>query len=285
MATSRGRRSRRRWRYEDPAGAASVNPHDNLEEFQDAANYDLEEIPRSLARIGFYDDLARRVGGPVLELACGTGIVALSVARAGLEVTGVDLAEPMLEHARAKAGAEGLQSRTAWVHADAKQVRVLGGRQQFAFVYLTGNAFQAFLAEADQRALLATVRHHLRPGGVFAFETRNPSAHALHDIDDEEAWDEFTDTTGHRVAVSGTQHWDGAREVLHWTTHRRWHVGTTLQCRTTRIACRFTTLPALDVLLHDAGFEVVERYGDWDASPLTARSEHIISVCRPARAA
>jgi SAM-dependent methyltransferase len=88
-----------------------MNVDDNLEEFSDPPNYDIEEDERSAPRIAFYCDLAQRIGGPVLELACGSGLVTLPVAAGGLEVTGVDLARPMLEHARKKAETQGLNIR------------------------------------------------------------------------------------------------------------------------------------------------------------------------------
>ena len=47
-----------------------MNAHDNLEEFADPPNYDIEEGERSAAWIAFYCDLAKMVGGPVLEIAC-----------------------------------------------------------------------------------------------------------------------------------------------------------------------------------------------------------------------
>lgn len=198
--------------------------HDNLEEFQDPANYDREEIPRSLVRIAFYVDLACRVGGPALELACGSGIVALPVARAGVHVTGVDLAAPMLQHARAKAVAERLDGMTQWLHGDAKQMRIEGGPRS-RFVFIAGNAFQAFPTAADHQALLANAQHHLRPGGVFAFETRNPSGHDLADINEEEPWAAFTSVQGHAVTVTGLQRYDATTQLMHWTTFRRWHDG------------------------------------------------------------
>jgi SAM-dependent methyltransferase len=257
-----------------------VLEHDNLEEFQDPVDYDLEEVPRSLDRIAFHVAMARHCGGPVLELACGSGICALPIAATGIPVTGVDLAEPMLRHARTKARAQGLDGTTHWHRADAKDVRLPGGGSRFAYVLLTGNAFQAFLTDADQRALLATVRHHLKPGGLFCFETRNPSAHPLRDIDVEEPWGRFIDHAGREVAVGGTQRWDAARSLLHWTTSRRWQDDDgTPRCRTTRIACRFTDVAQLDALLTAAGLHLVERHGGWDRSPLRSGSEHIVSIC------
>jgi ubiquinone/menaquinone biosynthesis C-methylase UbiE len=256
-----------------------VIPHDNLEEFQDPDNYDLEEIPRSLPRIDFYVQLARRTGGPVLELACGSGIVALPVARTGLHVTGVDVAEPMLQHAQGKAVAQGLESMTRWVQGDATQVR-LDREPPFKAVFITGNAFQAFLTAADQQALLATVKRHLHPAGVFAFETRNPSGTDLTDRTDEEHWAAFISAQGHAVTVTGLQRFDHEQQLMHWTTFHRWHDGETPRETTTRITCKFTPPAELDAQLRHSGFDVTERYGDWDGSPFTARSEHIISICR-----
>ena len=58
--------------------------NNNLEEFQDPANYDLEEAENSVQRIAFYADLAQVNGRRALEIACGTGLVALPVAARGI---------------------------------------------------------------------------------------------------------------------------------------------------------------------------------------------------------
>src|SRR5579862_4565822 len=190
---------------------------DNLEEFSDPANYDLEQGPRSQARIEFWCRMARQFGGPVLELACGTGLVALPVAAMGLSVTGVDLCVPMLAHAQAKAERDDVDVR--WVEAD---MRTLALPRRFGFVILTGNAFQALLTLADQQALLATVRRHLAPEGVFGFETRNPAGHDLRDEPEGPPEIDYIDVAGRRVRLSSSQRWDAARQVVHWTTWRRW---------------------------------------------------------------
>lgn len=253
----------------------------NLEEFQDPVNYDLEEIPGSEERIAMIREAVSRQGATTLELACGTGIVTLPLAAAGQLATGVDLSLPMLEHARAKAAAMGLGARTSWFHADARHVRL---PDRFASAVLTGNAFQAFLTEADQLALLATVHGHLEPGGLFVFETRNPSGHPLQDITDWEPWFEYRSAEGHRVRVGGTQRWDAATRVLHWTTERRWAAASTGEPlrRTAHIACRFTLPDELAMLLAAAGFSIERQFGDWDGAPLTESSPEIVTFCRRA---
>ena len=139
--------------------------HDNLEEFADPYNYDLED--NSDTGIAFYTALAQETGGPVLEIGCGTGRVSLPIAQLGFDVTGLDIVPGMLELARNKS--RGIPVR--WVEGDA---RAFDLGDQFRLIFLTGNAFQAFLTRADQEALLDRVRAHLHDDGLFAFETRNP---------------------------------------------------------------------------------------------------------------
>jgi len=252
-----------------------MNAHDNLEEFDDPPNYDLEEGERSVARIAFYCDLAKAVGGPVLEIACGSGLVTIPLAAQGLEVTGVDLAHSMLEHARQKAEGENLNIH--WIEADARSFDL---RQAFQFVLLTGNAFQAFLRREDQEALLATVKQHLAPNGIFAFETRNPSGHDLMDQPAEEFDQRYQSVERHLVSVSFTQRYDPLAQVMYWTSYRRWNDGEGDHKKETHIACRFTYPQELDALLHYNGFEVTQQYGNWNKETLSATSPSLISICK-----
>ena len=251
-----------------------MNAHDNLEEFTDPPHYDIEEGERSASRIAFYCDLAKTVGGPVLEIACGSGLVTLPMAVQGLDVTGVDLARPMLEHARKKAEAQNLMIR--WVEADARSFD-LGMRYQFVFI--TGNAFQAFLHREDQEALLASVKRHLAPEGVFAFETRNPSGHDLTNQTEEEFDQRYISVEGHEVSVSSTQIYDPIAQIIHWMSYRRWSDGELDHTRETHIACRFTHPQELEALLHYNGFQIIRQYGNWEKQALAVSSPSIISIC------
>src|SRR4029078_5542411 len=101
------------------------------------------------------------------------------IARLGFAVTGLDIVPGMLAQARSKSA--GLATR--WVEGDARNFE-LG--EYFRLIFLTGNAFQAFLTRADQEALLERVRAHLHDEGLFAFETRNP-CWATRETHDQEA--------------------------------------------------------------------------------------------------
>lgn len=82
-------------------------------------------------------------------------------------MTGVDISSAMIAYARLKA--KGLT--VTFMEGDA---RTFESDKRFSMIYLTGNAFQAFLSDQDQSDLLTTVHKHLQPHGIFAFETRNP---------------------------------------------------------------------------------------------------------------
>lgn len=181
--------------------------HNNLEEFDDALRYDIEDDSDS--GVAFYTALAKETGGPVLEIACGTGRVGIPIARTGFRLTGVDIVPGMLAQARVKSG--GLPVR--WVEGD---VRTFDLGERFRLVFITGNAFQAFLTFAEQQAVLARVQAHLHKDGLFAFEIRNPrwsgSTTASENYDglfvnletreEEKIWLTYRDASGREVCVS-----------------------------------------------------------------------------------
>jgi hypothetical protein len=167
---------------------------------------------------------------------------------------------------------------------------------------LTGNAFQAFLTRPDQEALLERVHAHLHDDGLFAFETRNPRWANLETGDEdfaaeprtvgrplfacletrheEEDWQTYTNSNGHKVRVSRTQVYDHVAQILHWTTYRRRVEEDEEQTKVTRIVVRYTFPQELEALLHYNGFTILRQYGDWTLKPLTAASKSIIVVCR-----
>lgn len=241
--------------------------HNNLEEYRDPINYDLE-FGGDTTKYNFYLEAARSSPGEVLELACGTGLATIHLAKSGIHITGVDISAAMLAYARFKA--QGLP--VEFIEADAL---TFDSDKRFSLIYLTGNAFQAFLSEEDQVALLRTVYKHLEPNGRFVFETRNPLGTDLSD-EEETIWGEFTDQDGIKVKVSGTQSYDARNQIMHWVTFRDWGFRKT----TSRIACRFTDNDTLKHLLTRHGFHIESQYSDWDKTPFTPSSSSIISVCR-----
>jgi SAM-dependent methyltransferase len=258
--------------------------HTNLEAFSDPDNYDRED-PGD-AGVAFYRALAQEAGGSVLELGCGTGRVTIPIAKLGFPVTGLDIVPGMVARARSKSA--GLPAR--WVEGDA---RTFDLGEHFHLIFLTGNAFQAFLTNTDQTAVLGRVHAHLHDAGLFAFETRNPRWAGLEtraeayeglffnlETDTEEhGWQTFIDAKGQRVRTSHTQVYDHVAQILHLTGYKRWHEGQEEHTQITRTALRYTFPQELAALLHSQGFTVIRQYGDWNHEPLAAASPSMIVVC------
>jgi SAM-dependent methyltransferase len=244
-----------------------------------AEEYDLENGQYD-ASIPFYSALGAEVGGPGLDLACGTGFLTIPLAEQGLAMTGVDRAPEMLDLARRKA--ERLSIR--WVLAD---ILALELGERFRLVTLTGNAFQEFVTLKDQEGLLSAVRRHLAPHGLFAFETRFPrpsellTANALTgEWSEESVWRQFENEDGQTVTVSTAQRHDAVRQTVDYVIHRRWQANGKPESVTESATLRFVYPREMEALLHYNGFAIRDAYGDWDRQPLTSTSPRMIYVCQ-----
>jgi ubiquinone/menaquinone biosynthesis C-methylase UbiE len=131
--------------------------------------YDLGMRLLSWGRIaGLYRTLAERVAAPgrrILDLGCGTGGVALACAARGADVTGIDGNAGMLEVARARAAAAGLQARVRWLQIDAAEVE--DHIPPASLDAVTACLVLSELTPREQAYALAALRSRLRPGGVL----------------------------------------------------------------------------------------------------------------------
>lgn len=220
----------------------------------------------------FYFELARTIGGTVLDLGCGTGLLACRIAGEGLDVTGVDPAASMLRIARARDGGE----RVAWIEA-AGQALDLGRR--FDLIYMTGHAFQALLTDDEAVALLRAATDHLTDDGRLAFDTRNPA---------RQAWLGWTPDKPRRATTA--EHGEVEERIEATADRQNGIVALTHRYRfiasgetiVGRSRIRFVARDHLEALLAKAGLAPVTWYGDWDRSPVGATSPELIVIARRA---
>lgn len=123
--------------------------------------------------VDYYVRLARRAAGPVLEYGVGNGRVALHVARAGVEVVGVDLARPMLDDFGRRLAHEpkAIRDRVTLHEGDMRSVRL---DRKFALVTAPFNAILHLYERRDLEAFLSCVRAHLAPQATFVFDFSIP---------------------------------------------------------------------------------------------------------------
>jgi ubiquinone/menaquinone biosynthesis C-methylase UbiE len=136
-----------------------------------AAAYD-DESPGLPGDVDFYVGLAREAaaaGHAVLELASGTGRVAIPIARKGISIVGLDRSPAMLQHARQKG--EGL-ANLRLIEGDMRDFHL---DERFGLVFIPYRSFLHLLTVEDQKACLACIREHLVEGGRFALNFFNPN--------------------------------------------------------------------------------------------------------------
>src|SRR5258708_4079128 len=116
---------------------------------------------------GFYRDEALKHGGGVLELACGSGRLTIPLAKAGLDIVGLDLAPTMLSRARARARAAGVE--VTWIEADMRHFDL--GRR-FGFIFIATNSLLHLATSEDLALCLASAAQLSRITWFFSASGR-----------------------------------------------------------------------------------------------------------------
>jgi ubiquinone/menaquinone biosynthesis C-methylase UbiE len=233
--------------------------------------------------VAFYLRLAQESGGPVLELACGTGRVALPLARAGVRVTGLDISPHMLAVAQRKAALEApsVRGRLRLVQGDMSAFRL--GRR-FTLIIIPYRAFQALLERDEQRGCLACCARHLRPDGKLAINLFNPRLSRLAaEGEVEEGPDEFPGPEGVMVRWTARTRFDTANQKLisrqrYQCTDQQGHVRVREHLLELRYLFRFE----MECMLEGCGFAVEALYGNFDRRAFVAASPEMIFVARRA---
>lgn len=258
----------------DPESAAALAHLYDLDLTEDPGDVDL------------YLALAGRTGGPVLELAAGSGRLAVPLARAGYRITGVDIDPAMLDRARtaaALAGAE-VAGRMTWVEADLVGLRLPdAGRFRLAFIGL--NSILALGSRRAQREALRTMAAHLEPGGLAVVDAWQPDAEDLARFDGRLIleWGRLDAATGDQITKIGSAQHDAATQTVRLTTlyeagppgerPRRW-----LRVDTMRLV----SADELAGFAEDAGLQVELVAGGYGLEPLAPGSDRaILLAVRP----
>ena len=210
--------------------------------------------------VAFYVDQALASGGPVVELAVGTGRIAVPIAEAGISVIGIDSSPEMLAIAHAAAEAAGV---AALLDLRVGDLRAPPVPERVPLAICPFRSLLHMETEGDKLRALTAARGLVEPDGKFIFDVFAPSREDIvetHDrwferepgIFERAAWDEGTRTLSLSVRSGDSR----ATFGLHWLSAHEW-----LR------------------LLDEAGFEVEQLYG-WFDSRLYEDEEDMVFICR-----
>jgi len=246
--------------------------------YRDAALYD-HEYKRRREDVRFYVGLARRLlGGPgrILELGAGSGRVTLPLLRDGHQLVALDRSRPMLARLRARARGD-----LSVVEGDLRTFRVPG---RFPLVLAAFNVIEHLYTRVELAACLARVRAHLAPGGHFAFDVQVPDPAWLA-RDPRRRWSRtrFRDpTTGAQMIYSTNHDYDpvGQIALIRLFYERADGLGGT---RVVHLSQRKYFPAELEALVASSGFDVVERFGDFEGRILDGNASSQVLVCARSR--
>jgi SAM-dependent methyltransferase len=234
----------------------------------------------------YLDDLptlrayARRTGGPLLELGCGSGRLLAPLAKAGYRITGVDLSPKMLDLARSRIAAADAGERVTLLEGDFTTIP-LGGPFSFAFIVM--NTFLHLLSTGEQVRALRHWYEHLVPGGLLLIDVFAPDAAELAGFDGRIEFDKMWQdaSTGNTVVKQVVRTVEQAEQLVHLTMmYDDCPAGGPMERTVVSFDLRYIWRFEAELLLRQAGFELEAVYGDWDLAPFDSASERLIVVGR-----
>jgi SAM-dependent methyltransferase len=237
--------------------------------------YDYVIPYRERKDVAFFVEAAIESGGPVLEVGCGTGRVLIPTARAGIEITGLDLSPDMLKvcQGKLKNEAEEVRTRIRLVEGDMRHFDL---SPTFQLITLPFRPFQHLTTVADQLACLGCLRRHLAQDGRLILDIFNPWLKALAQTNfgEEMAEEpEFSLPDGRRVirrhSIVSRDEANQVNyvELIYYVTHPDGRRERLVQAFPMRYLFRFEA----EHLLARAGFEVEHLYSDYDKSPFGSK--------------
>lgn len=234
--------------------------------------------------LDLYLALAARVGGPILELAAGTGRLAVPLAAAGFAVTAVDLDPAMLERAAARRDAAGRPAADGLelLEADLLDLDLAAvGTYRLAFIAL--NSLFLLATRSAQRRALDVIARHLASGGIAAVDIWLPEPDDLARFDGRMVFEyERTDPeTGHEVTKVTAARYDAATAVVDLTSvYEEGRPGEPAVRWIRRDALRLVGADELRAMAQDAGLVVEGIGGDYGMGPLGSGSDRAVLVAR-----
>lgn len=245
--------------------------------------YDLDLV-EDPGDIDLYLALASRTGGPVLELAAGTGRVSVPLAEAGHRVTAVDVDPAMLARARDRASlaTKAAADRIEFIEADLLGLE-LPAEGSFRLAFIALNSLFLLASRAAQRDAFATMARHLAPGGLAVADVWLPDADDLARFDGRlilEYERRNPDSDSLVTKTAAAQH-DAASGIVNLTSiYEEGAQGAAPTRFIRRDALRLVSAEELRDFAETAGLEVETLAGGYDMEPLGPGSERAIVVAR-----
>jgi len=252
-----------------------MEPIDCEDIYNDGEHYDLQN--RNFTEdIPFYLKQIKKYGEPVLEIACGTGRITIPVAEQGIQITGLDISEPMLAFAKKKAASKDVHIE--WVREDCRNFNL---DKKFALILLPFNSIAHLHSLESIESCFSSVKEHLKDSGRFIIDIFNPRLDILlRDPSKRYPVTEYPDPDGRgTVTVTENNIYNSATQInrIKWYFHTEKEKEESVK----ELNMRIFFPQELDALLHYNGFEIETKFGNYDETPFKTSSPIQLVISRP----
>jgi len=242
---------------------------------------DLAEDPGDL---DLYLALAARTGGPILEIAAGSGRVAVPLAEAGYEVTAVDIDAAMLARARKAIADAGpaVATHVELIQADLVGLDLPGGAR-YRLAILALNSILLLDTRGGQVAALEAMARHLLPGGIAVVDVWLPSADELARYDGRIGLEYVRDDPETSLLVTKTaaaQHEPASGRVVLTSFYEEGEQGGAVSRWVREDRLRLLNADDLRAMAEAAGLDVEVVAGGCDLDPIEPQDDRAILVAR-----
>ena len=225
-----------------------------------------------LSDLQFYEKwLPKNKDAKILELCCGTGRLTIPIAKDGYNICGVDYTSSMLEQAKVKASAVGLEIN--FIEAD---IRALNLQEKFDLIFIPFNSIHHLYKNEDLFKTLESIKNHLKEGGLFLLDCFSPNMQYI--VEGEKGQKviaEYTTNDGRKVLIKQIMHYEKATQInrieWHYFTNGKFH---SIQ----NMDIRLFFPQELDSYLEWVGFNVIHKFGSFEEEEFNNNSEKQIYV-------
>jgi len=247
--------------------------------------YDIDTRHMAYHDIDFYRQYARKTGGEVLEIACGTGRVTIPLAEAGFEVWGIDLSRPMLSILKRKM--QKLPSETAGrIHVLQADMADFDLKRKFNLIVIPFRAFQALTTDERVRSSMRAIKAHLKEGGLFIVDVFKPHwrmDESWVSTEEQFDWVKSDEGAGRTIIRARLRRSiDTVNQIIHPEIIYYIEDGTGARERISEpLSLKYYYEYQMQVLLICSGFTIQESFGYYDKRS-TAQGSELIFVCAKA---
>jgi SAM-dependent methyltransferase len=233
-------------------------------------------LPASARELNFYLALAQRHAGPVLALACGSGQVIVPIASRGVTAAGLDQSSQMLSAANRRAIAAG--TRVELIEGDMRHFDL---ERKFSLIFVARNSLLHLSEQNEFAAFFSSVRRHLEPDGILAFDIFNPNLQLLSRPTGERFHVMRATSPSHgEVTVEATNDYDRHSQVNRAT----WFISTPEKRDAWVVPLHLRSIfpQELLALIATNGFRLMRRDGDFAGGSFTSASASQVCQCQVA---